>query len=385
MNNRKKEDIKLIELFVELNTDYNHLSSKNPFDIEFKTKSKDINKKFLEFISYLYEDYPVKKSLKSLYIQNKLNNYTHYLFILTAQGKSVHKEMFQNILTKKETHILLNFKLDEEFNLYQMIFYSIAKNYGASDSIAIKIAKSKLVNIGGFHQVDKLVNRNGDINKGIFKFNNDVDIHKIKTYSLGDLDLKREYIKFLALEKHIKNKDIKISDIEDVYDFISYKKREDDNFTILGKGYNFKTLIKKNIDWHYELNRMKRTGEYKWDGLDVPNQFINNEDNEYIYTWKFNQILNSKDLQKEGNKMNHCVYSYLRLCKENTCYIFSLSSTTMRKSNHLMNEKNNLTIEIRERQIYQVRGYSNREAKPQEIKAIILWCNKNNIKYPSRF
>ena len=63
------------------------------------------------------------------------------------------------------------------------------------------------------------------------------------------------------------------------------------------------------------------------------------------------QLKNSMDLYIEGGKLNHCVSSYSSNCRSGYCEIFSL-----RKIDFKNKETPLVTIEVRERKIFQVKA-----------------------------
>ena len=93
-----------------------------------------------------------------------------------------------------------------------------------------------------------------------------------------------------------------------------------------------------------------------------------------IEGYSIKQIITSTELYDEGRKLHHCAYSYSSDCESNSCQIFSMLII-----DHKNEARPILTIELRENQIYQVRGKYNREPIDSELEIIHKWAHKEGL------
>jgi len=319
------------------------IRSKESFSL--KTKSKDRDKQRLEFVRHAFHRYYVPAFMLNAWetpprpqpqhryqfgIPQRLNygfatkiDY-RFWYVCIATGGSFYKEYGNQLFTKKECHLFLTCK--HEIKIDEAIVYAIAFAECNNTGKALRIAKSK-----------------------------------INAFGLTN-EFWREVIRFFARQEP-KSKE----QLDDIIDYIVYKKREDADFTIIGKGHTLESLCNKVEEWHHDLRRLKAIGEGNWDGINV-------KDSEYVQKdgiWKFTQIKSAKDLQREGNAMRHCVLSYKRDCIEGRCSIWSLT----------FNDNRKLTIEVKGHYVAQIRGLANRMARPDEKSIISRWASSSGFRY----
>lgn len=311
-----------------------------------KTKSKNRDKQRQEFVRHAFHLYPVpafmfnawetKKPPLAYYGREKFDFDTkedyRLWYICIATGGSFYKEYGQYLFTKKECHVFLNCK--HEIPIKQAIIYSIA--YAESNSIGKSLRISKT---------------------------------KVNTFNLPD-DFWGEVIRFFARQESESKEQL-----DDIVDYIVYRRRENPDFTIIGKGHTVESLTKKVTEWHQDLRRLKVIGDHFWEGIPVKDsQYSQKNPNKHdntVNVWKFTQIKSAKDLQKEGNAMRHCVLSYKNDCIEGKSSIWSLT----------LNDHKKLTIEVRGSRIAQVRGLANRIARDDEINVVKKWARDFRFSY----
>ncbi|MEM9943332.1 MAG: PcfJ domain-containing protein, partial [Planctomycetota bacterium] len=87
-------------------------------------------------------------------------------------------------------------------------------------------------------------------------------------------------------------------------------------------------------------------------------------------TWIVRQITSESELSKEGERMRHCVKSYLGLCLKKKCAIFTLEVRDIIRTRPL------LTIDVmpETQEILEAKGYKNRNPKKEEMKVIEIWA-----------
>ena len=150
--------------------------------------------------------------------------------------------------------------------------------------------------------------------------------------------------------------------------------------------------LKNNINWkHKTVNNLLRDSEQwhndtyhlrqlKEENIVFPKSSISNYSIKYtslnnsIESYSIEQIISSNELYNEGRQLHHCVYSYSSYCESNSCQIFSLSIIDQKNKSRPL-----LTIEVKENDIYQVRGKYNREPIDYELEIINKWANKEGL------
>ena len=333
----KKKDYKVIENSIDLRFINSSLYIR-PAN-EWVSKSFNIDKQIVDFLKWVYCNYPVPSFMFSLILKNKnhkeisledKNEYFNW-FICIAQGKSFYK-LTKDIFTKKEAHIFLTMSNNE----------AIKYNIWAAKCLAIDLNK-KLINT----LCNKLYYQNYKNNY----FN--------------------EIISFF---KRYEN-DIDCNTLSDVTDFL-LSKRDARNFSL--KGRTISSVIRLANEWHEELSKKQDDNKYTWKGLDIPTstwRFPKLEND----IWEIRQLTTSKQLRHEGKVMKHCVASYAYSCSNGTSTIF-----TMEHYNAIENKDEKcVTIEVSvsTKRIVQVRRRLNKPPTATENKIISKWAFKYGLKY----
>ena len=83
--------------------------------------------------------------------------------------------------------------------------------------------------------------------------------------------------------------------------------------------------------------------------------------------YQFQELLSAKELLDEGKRQHNCVFSYRSLCRSGVSSIVSMRGGA------------NLTLEIRERRIVQIRGVCNRLPYPEEMRVIRQYASLKNL------
>lgn len=83
---------------------------------------------------------------------------------------------------------------------------------------------------------------------------------------------------------------------------------------------------------------------------------------------------NSDDLKKEGDRLNHCVASYIKRVIDGECLIYFLRTNK---------EESLITFEVRHNTIVQVRGLHNRKPTKKEQQALkdFAKCRKMEVNF----
>ena len=161
--------------------------------------------------------------------------------------------------------------------------------------------------------------------------------------------------------------------MNDYLDFIKHAVGENENFTL--KGRNLYNLALMRDEWHMGLSNSEIKNYREWDGSPLPNKtFIRNKSKVDETFYKFIQIKNSKDLQIEGRIMRNCIASYIDSCIIGECAIWSMEVEQPGSKS-----KKTLTIEVRGKQIVQIRRKTNGSATKADRGIVRTWAKYFNI------
>lgn len=266
-------------------------------------------------------------------------------YITQASGGSLFKERCKGILTKNEVHAFLNCPLPCNFR--EAIIYAIVSQHGSNLGVITRIMKCKL--------------------------NQKPGVDWINGTTLRPTPVVREMIKFFY-----DHPELTLDQINDLIDYIEHAntaataRREVYSL----KGRNLHSLSRQMQDWHYELARVKRMGNAKWEGIPIADSSFELPGQPKVQ-WSVSQVKTSKDLAAEGTAMHHCVYSYQARCISGVSSIWSLCRHVEKRT--LVPERA-LTLEIDENgRIIQIRGIANRAARADELEAVRFWARQNQL------
>lgn len=334
---------------------------RKPGDFNRSIKSKDEANLRLTAARYLYGRYPVPYHLERVWtivkrqphertqrigrmaalleqrtsqVSQQEIDHRRYVHALAASGGSVYKLATKDYLTRKETHKFLTCPFRIDFQ--EAVFYALATSWSNDLGVIRRIYQSKLAQ---------------------------------RSYRAP---IWRDCVRFFCVNP------VSIRELNDFVDYISHMIADTRGEYTL-KGRTLATLTRDMQQWHRDLARVKRLGDHSWDGFPLPDSEI-----EITATsgnkarWKFSQILKSKDLAEEGNKMHHCVYSYQHRCISGRTSIWSLKTN---RGNANGGYERALTIEVDNmtEQVVQIRGYANRSPHIDELQAVKRWASESGL------
>jgi len=141
------------------------------------------------------------------------------------------------------------------------------------------------------------------------------------------------------------------------------------------KGRTVSSLTRMSNDWHRVMGRTKFKGEYiEWEGSGIPTWRFQFKDDPTV--WYISEILDSKDLYTEGNKLRHCVGGYSRSCKEGRMNIFSLRKKQYADASIFYRR---VTIEVLSGAVRQARRKLNKKPTEEEMTLIRRWARDNKF------
>jgi PcfJ-like protein len=260
-------------------------------------------------------------------------------YITQASGGSLYKAHAKDILTKGEVHAFLNCPIPCDFR--EAIIYALTTQWTTNVGVASRVMKSKLNTLAGVNWIK-------------------------------DRTMWREVIHFFCVNE------LTFREMNDLFDYFVHADAQangrQQQYSL--KGRNLQSLKRQMQDWHYELARVKKMGDAKWEGIPIADAEFE-LDGQPGNKWFFNQVKTSKELAAEGTAMHHCVYGYQSYCISGKSSIWSVKRLQRKK---FITPERALTLEIDENGcIIQIRGFANRPSRPEELEAVRHWARKNYL------
>ncbi|MFI4852333.1 MAG: PcfJ domain-containing protein [Gimesia chilikensis] len=145
------------------------------------------------------------------------------------------------------------------------------------------------------------------------------------------------------------------------------------------KGRTVQSLIRDATEWYLDQENRKRTPEHVWEPSGLPEFDYRDEGpgDQSSKRWVIRELLNSYELDAEGNQMNHCVGSYADSCVGGECSIWSMQIELQQGF------KKAITIEVRKENnlISEVRGKANRLPNPRERNVLRRWAETAGLEF----
>lgn len=156
------------------------------------------------------------------------------------------------------------------------------------------------------------------------------------------------------------------NDLREITDFVGAMIEEQD-FSF--KGRTFGSMRQLSNDWHRWTFSGKVAVYRSWPQL--IDAWQRKHQGEIVRAF---ELTNNRALGDEGQRQKHCVFSYARLCEEGWCRIVSIRWFVPGADR----EDKRVTVEVnvRHRQIVQIRGKLNRDVTDEEMKVIKLWAGE---------
>ncbi len=148
------------------------------------------------------------------------------------------------------------------------------------------------------------------------------------------------------------------------------------NFTM--KGRTVKTLLHQMNDWHRQLGKETREGEFQWKRSDIQQLYRTKgkKKKKDMKIWKIRELLSTQELRYESRKLNHCVSSYGKSCHAGKTSIWTLE----KEENDELNKLLTIEVSLPDKVIRQVRGNRNRLPTLSEKHILTQWATKENLR-----
>lgn len=310
-------------------------------DWVYTGKSKRKDKQQIALIRYMFAIYPAPRFLEEVFVSEDKNLFDKFgsWYLAAAQGKSLYKTCTRGILSKKESHWLL--QAPANLSIKEAIWWAKGMAISQDRSNAHRLSQSP-------------ISRRGSHTNDFW-----IDVHRF-----------------------FMNNPVQMNELQELIDYIQGAQAENPEWTI--KKRSLEAIRRQSNVWHRDMAKLKKIGGGSWDGMDIPpwiwktGKFDNNPQKNTKTEWTIHELTTGSELAKEGNKMRHCVSGYKHRCMNGSCSIFALRSSTM-----LYDGKRHLTIEVSRAYgnpaVVQVKGLANRPPKGKERNIVEKWATANNI------
>lgn len=274
--------------------------------------------------------------------------------ISDAQRKHIVTVLFENgdlrkhfpewELSRKELHLLLNTSFKQlGYDLapfHYVMAVRLLKFYPKKQELVLQVLANSQIFLQNIHSFKKDL----PFWKGVVAF---FVAHPetIWQYSLSEY---LDYIEYFRYDNSVKKEDFSIKNrtINSLSCSVDFWHPN---------GHAFSVYHKTDIKW--------KAGHYRWVEMEVGGN---------LYT--IVELCSSQELIAESKALAHCVHSYINRCKNGNSKIFSLKK---------MEDETFVpccTIEVKNEQIVQVGGHSNRKLNDSAWKVLEEWSDRNELK-----
>jgi hypothetical protein len=311
---------------------YRFLAIRSPEDWRSRLKSHDHDKRFRELVRFVFARYRVARHLENAWLDEPAPGEAFDFrrwYILIADGGSLHRQITSAFLSKLETHHFLDAP-DAVATCRQAFWYAFAMAESADAAVALNVARTKLP-----------------------------DYRPRETFW-------KEAARYFARNP------LPIEEMNAFIDYFQAVRAENAAFTLKGRPVD--ALRRRVEEWRRMVERRERISGGTWAGLALEDVAYEAIDEGKRAIWSFRQIKTGNDLFKEGERMRHCVAGYKAACMAGHSSIWSLSCEF--PIGHVYRS---VTMEIREGQIVQCRGFANRQPHANEADIVRQWADEHGL------
>jgi hypothetical protein len=353
---------------------------------KFERKHKSERNYVLDFYRFMFAKFKYPMFFNNVILEHCYQNNTNHnwqnpnkeanykslhLFFYIASGKSLYREIFKYAgFTKRETVDFINCPSSiNSFN--KAILFCIIRGNVADNNIAkqyIDIFSSRLeddsLNSILLDNILFIIKHPNYVNEASLEkiFIENRIGYKIKSEKSNiiispEFKFIKEMITFFCKYDIAQIKDNFI-ELFDYFSHLEYK------FSFKNRTLN--SIIQLCNAWHQERIIMAKgfVENREWKEL------LNMQGENIFRGWIIEELCTSNQLVREGNRMSHCVASYVSKCIEGKCHIFSIY-------NNIIYER--ATIEVVGKKIIQIRGKFNAAPSKSCLQAIRDWAMRYQL------
>ncbi|MCG9128048.1 PcfJ domain-containing protein [Candidatus Poribacteria bacterium] len=315
----------------------------------WKVKKHNRNRQFADLLRHLFVAYDIPAFMDNVWFTDNSTHHEWYIHIGSGQNIRSAPDMPVTITKKMAHHFLL---APKQYSVEEAIRWGQVQALGGDKRLIDAIRETHLIR----------------------DFSNDEFWLSVIRFFIGNPMLDVSHVN--PIVDYIQNQKYTNRQI-----FIDRGVAEEieppqPNFTM--KGRTPDTILQQVNEWHRQLGRETRGGNYQWTRSKIRelNLIQRPKDKESERTWVIRELLSSKELIDEGRRMNHCVRSYGKSCHSGKTSIWTLEVTEKDKVRKV------LTIEVMLAQmlIRQVRGKRNRLPTKSEKNIISQWAAREDLK-----
>ena len=135
------------------------------------------------------------------------------------------------------------------------------------------------------------------------------------------------------------------------------------------------TLLRQVQDWHTRLGKAIKGKNLQWESCGIGEfELTTGTEGKSLRIWTISEILNQRDLIKEGKDMRHCVASYAGSCSSGRVSIWTLEVDSFKGKQKLA------TIEVnKNKNITQTATKDNKKIDSVALSAIRRWATKEKL------
>ena len=285
-----------------------------------------------------------------------IQNLEKHWFVHIATGKNIRKaELLPFPLTKKMAHHFL--EAPKYCSLYHALKWAQVKALGGDERLFRAIRETNLM---GY-------DKENDFILSVLRFF--VENPMLDMVQVGPI------VDYIWNQKYHDRRRVNPEGV------IEVEPPEQPNFSMHGRTAD--TLLAQVQRWHRQLGKEnKGRVKHSWEhhpGIKDFKMLEGNASNKNQKIWTITQLLSSNELDSEGRAMRHCAASYGHSCARGAASIWSMCLEDKTGFSRCV------TIEVRGKQICQVRGKNNRRAAQVEQKILGVWSNTERLTISSYF
>ncbi len=131
-------------------------------------------------------------------------------------------------------------------------------------------------------------------------------------------------------------------------------------------------LLRQVEDWHSRLGRTAKGDVLQWIRSGIPEfEWVEGKkESQNMCVWRIVELLSSRELEDEGRTLGHCVATYASSCQRRISSIWSLRRETATGTEFTLT----IELDVKGKEIVQVRGLRNRLPDEKERKVLTRWA-----------
>ncbi len=136
-------------------------------------------------------------------------------------------------------------------------------------------------------------------------------------------------------------------------------------------------LLRQVEQWHARLGRTARGGLLQWSRLGIPDFELveGKRESRNMRVWRVIELLSSRELEEEGRNLGHCVATYASSCRNRVSSVWSVRRETATGVTRLLT----VELDVKRREIVQVRGLRNRLPDAREMAVLARWAREAGL------